>query len=98
MPPGISYIAGKQPFKSPHILHDYVIKPTFPWPIKHGDKSRNTEETVMLTEVDIERIMAAKTRLAESVADDSELDLVIDDEIFELMGDDSLVSETNGLM
>jgi len=52
----------------------------------------------MLTEVDIERIMAAKTQLAESVADDSELDLIIDDEIFELMGDDAPVSETNGLM
>ena len=52
----------------------------------------------MLTEVDIERIMAAKTRLAESVVDDCELELIIEDEIFELLGDDSPVSETNGLM
>ena len=43
-------------------------------------------------------MLAAKTQLAESVADDSELDLIIDDEIFELMGDDSPVSETNDLM
>jgi hypothetical protein len=29
-PPGISYIAAKQAFETPHILHDFVTKPTFP--------------------------------------------------------------------
>ena len=52
----------------------------------------------MLTEVDIERIMAAKTQLAESIADDCDFDLIIDDEILETMDDDFPVSETNGLM
>ena len=52
----------------------------------------------MLTEVDIERIMAAKRQLAESVADDSDFELVDDAEFFELMDDDIPVTETNGLM
>ena len=52
----------------------------------------------MLTEVDILRIMATKTQLAESIADDSDFDPIIDDEIFEMMDDDIPVSETNGLM
>ncbi len=52
----------------------------------------------MLTEVDIERIMAAKRQLAESIADDNTVDLIIEDEIFEMMEDDIPVSETNGLM
>ena len=52
----------------------------------------------MLTEVDILRIMQAKAQLAESIADDSDFDSIIDDEIFEMMDDDTPVSETNGLM
>jgi len=52
----------------------------------------------MLTEVDILRIMAAKSQLAESIADDSGFDPIIDDEIFEVMDDDIPVSETNDLM
>ena len=42
--------------------------------------------------------MAAKTQLAESVADDCDFDSIIDDEIYEMMDDDVPVSETNGLM
>jgi hypothetical protein len=52
----------------------------------------------MLTEVDIERIMAAKKQLAESVADDSDFELVDDAAFFELLDDDIPVTETNGLM
>ena len=52
----------------------------------------------MLTEVDIERIMAAKRQLAESIADDLDFNLVDDDELFEILDDDMPVSETNGLM
>jgi len=56
------------------------------------------QEISMLTEVDILRIMAAKTQLAESISDDSDFDPIIDDEIFEMMDDNIPVSETNGLM
>ena len=52
----------------------------------------------MLTEVDIERIMATKQQLAESVADVSDFDLVEVEEVFDLLEDDLPVSETNGLM
>jgi len=52
----------------------------------------------MLTEVDIERIMAAKRQLAESVADESDFELFDEAEFFELMDDDIPVTETNGLM
>jgi hypothetical protein len=52
----------------------------------------------MLTEVDIERIMAAKTQLAESIVDDSDYDLTFDNETLEMANDDIPVSETNGLM
>ena len=52
----------------------------------------------MLTEVDIERIMAAKRQLAESIADEIDIELIEEDEILELMEDDTSVSETNGLM
>jgi len=52
----------------------------------------------MLTEVDIERILAAKTQLAESIVDDSDFDLINDDEILDMMDEDIPVSETNGLM
>lgn len=52
----------------------------------------------MLTEVDIERIMAAKRQLTESIADDIDFDLVDADEVFEILDDDTPVSETNGLM
>ena len=52
----------------------------------------------MLTEVDIERIMAAKRQLAESVTVDSDFELVDDAEFFELIDDDIPVTETNGLM
>ena len=57
-----------------------------------------TQEIAMLTEVDILRIMQAKTQLAESIADGSDFDPINDDEIFEMMDDDIPVSETNGLM
>jgi hypothetical protein len=57
-----------------------------------------TQEITMLTEVDILRIMAAKTQLAESIIDDSDFDPINDDEIFEMMDDDIPVTETNGLM
>jgi hypothetical protein len=57
-----------------------------------------TQEITMLTEVDILRIMAAKTQLAESIIDDSDFDPIIDDELFEMMDDDIPVTETNGLM
>ena len=52
----------------------------------------------MLTEVDIERIMATTQQLAESVADVSDFDLVEVEEVFDLLEDDLPVSETNGLM
>lgn len=53
----------------------------------------------MLTEIDIERIMSAKKQLAESIADNREFDLIVDDDdYFEIMDDDIPVSETNGLM
>ncbi len=52
----------------------------------------------MLTEVDIERIMATTQQLAESVADDRDFDLVEDDEVFQMLDEDLPVSETNGLM
>ncbi len=52
----------------------------------------------MLTEVDIERIMAAKRQLAESIADDNDFDLLEDDDVFEMLDDDIPISETNGLM
>lgn len=52
----------------------------------------------MLTEVDIERIMYSKQQLAESVADESDFDLVEAEEVFHLLEDDLPVSETNGLM
>ena len=57
-----------------------------------------TQEITMLTEVDILRIMAAKTQLAESIVDDNEYNPINDDEIFEMMDDDIPVTETNGLM
>ena len=82
----------------PHIIHDFVTKPTYVESIKHGDNPRNIQEKTMLTEVDIERIMTAKTQLAESIADDSDFDLIIDDKILEIMDDDIPVSETNGMM
>ena len=53
----------------------------------------------MLTEVDIERIMAAKRQLAESIASDDHIDTVDDGEIIEMIDEnDSAVTETNGLM
>lgn len=82
----------------PYIIHDFVTQATHPEPIKHVNNSINAQVITMLTEVDILRIMAAKTQLTESVADDSEFDPVIDDEMFEMMEDDTPVSETNGLM
>jgi hypothetical protein len=61
-------------------------------------KIQETQENNMLTEVDIERIMAAKRQLAESIADDNTFDMIIEDEIYEMLEDDIPVSETNGLM
>jgi hypothetical protein len=52
----------------------------------------------MLTEVDIERIMASKQQLAESIADETGFDLVNDDEAYQMLEQDLSVSETNGLM
>ena len=59
--------------------------------------TQTIQETNMLTEVDIERIMAAKRQLAESIVNDADYDTVDDEELFEILDDDS-VSETNGLM
>ena len=52
----------------------------------------------MLTEIDIARIMAAKTELAESIADDSDFEMFDYDDVFEILDEDMSVSETNGLM
>ena len=57
----------------------------------------------MLTEVDIEHIMAAKRQLAESLAAESvagevRIKLADEDEAFELLEEDTSASETNGLM
>jgi hypothetical protein len=52
----------------------------------------------MLTEVDIERIMAAKQQLTESVVDETDYDLIDDFEVNEIQEEDTPVSETNGLM
>ena len=52
----------------------------------------------MLTEVDIERIMAANRQLAESVNDDSEYELIDDIEIVETQEEDTPITETNGLI
>ena len=56
------------------------------------------QERIMLTEVDIERIMAAKRQLAESIADDSDYDFIDEDEEIEIYDGDAPVTETNGLM
>ena len=53
----------------------------------------------MLTEVDMERIMAAKRQLAESIASDDHIDTLDDSEIIEMLEEnDGAVTETNGLM
>ena len=56
----------------------------------------------MLTEVDIERIMASQRQITEFVpatSDDiAESKLLDDDELFEMLGFDISVSETNGLI
>jgi hypothetical protein len=52
----------------------------------------------MLTEVDIERIMAAKQQLTESVCEETGTDLIDDFEVFEIQEEDTPISETNGLM
>lgn len=55
----------------------------------------------MLTEVDIERIMAAQRQLTESVTEsfsDKEAQALVDDECFEILDYDASVSEINGLM
>ena len=60
---------------------------------------KQIKETPMLTEVDMERIMAAKRRLAESIASDDHIDIRDDSEIIEMLEEiDSAVTETNGLM
>ncbi len=52
----------------------------------------------MLTEVDIERIMAAKRQLTESVIDADEYELIDDIEIVETQDEDTPITETNGLI
>ena len=52
----------------------------------------------MLTEVDIERIMAAKRQLAESIADDSAFELIDEIEEIEACEEDAPVTDTNGRM
>lgn len=52
----------------------------------------------MLTEVDIQRIMAAKWQLTESVMDDGEYELIDDIEIIESQDEDTPITETNGLI
>ena len=52
----------------------------------------------MLTEVDIQRIMAAKQQLTESVMNEADCEMIEDFEILEMQDEDTPVSETNGLM
>jgi len=52
----------------------------------------------VLTEVDIERIMATKRQLTESMVDNTNFELIDDIEVLEGQDDDTPVSETNGLM
>jgi hypothetical protein len=56
----------------------------------------------MLTEIDIERIMAAQKQLTESLADicdSAEMqDLICEEDLFEISDYELSVSETNGLM
>ena len=52
----------------------------------------------MLTEVDIERIMAAKRQLTESVMEEVDCELIDDLELFEIKDEDTPITETNGLM
>ena len=52
----------------------------------------------MLTEVDIERIMAAKWQLTEAMMDDGEYELIDDIEIIESQEEDTPITETNGLI
>ena len=56
----------------------------------------------MLTEVDIERIMAGQRQLTESLADiyaTAELqDIICEEDLFEMSDYELSVSETNGLM
>lgn len=57
-----------------------------------------SQEKNMLTEVDIERIMAAKRHLAESIADESEFEFTEEDNEIQVFEEDTPVTETNGLM
>jgi len=52
----------------------------------------------MLTKVDIERIMAAKQQLTESILDEADCEQIDDFEIWETRDEDAPVTETNGLM
>jgi hypothetical protein len=52
----------------------------------------------MLTEADIERIMAAKWQLPESALDDGDYELIDDIEIVEPQEEDTPITETNGLI
>ncbi len=57
-----------------------------------------SQEKNMLTEVDIERIMAAKRQLAESIADESEFEFTEEDSEIQVFEEDTPVTEINGLM
>ena len=52
----------------------------------------------MLTEIDIERIMAAKRQLAESIAEESEFEFTEENYELQVFEEDAPVTETNGLM
>lgn len=52
----------------------------------------------MLTEVDLKRIMAAKNQLTESIVDESDCEQFANIEVFDMLDDDTPVSEANGLM
>jgi hypothetical protein len=83
----------------PQIVHKSVTYPTHPRVINTHDNLKQIEEFIMLTEVDIERIMAEKRQLTESVVDENEYELIDDIEALELPDDeDTPVSETNGLI
>ena len=82
----------------PHIIHDLVTQPTYSRAIRYSGKQKKLKESNMLTEVDIQRIMAAKRQLTESVADATDYELIDDIEVFEMEDEDTPNSEINGLM
>ena len=83
---------------TPRNIHIDVTEGTHFRAIKHGDRYKNLKGHVMLTEVDIGCIMAARQQLTESAIEDADCDLIDDLEIFVMQEEDPPISETNGLM